>query len=135
MHPAVTCSCWVLAVAGASTDAIAHFLQVQTTVDSDADQAPRAEGAPGLAADELEVTMSLTDSGMALISTVAPDIQWQSGSANVDVRCAPGALDIAACCHRQSTSSPLCLPQVDRRVLSLLLSDAIPGWDSSLQGS
>ena len=54
------------------------------------------EGEPQLAPDEMEVTVSLKDNGMALLSTAAPDFEWQAGSAAVDLR---WAVLPAGCMH------------------------------------
>ena len=56
-----------------------------------------AEGEPQLAPDEMEVTVSLKDNGMALLSTAAPDFEWQAGSAAVDLR---WTVLSAGCKHR-----------------------------------
>lgn len=67
------------------------------TAGAGAQQEPvLAEGEPQLAPDEMEVTVSLKDNGMALLSTAAPDFEWQAGSAAVDLRWA--ALS-AGCMH------------------------------------
>ena len=71
----------VLALLQVSQAAAAH------TAGAGAHQEPiPAEEEPQLAPDEMEVNVSLKDNGMALLSTAAPDFEWQAGSAAVDLR-------------------------------------------------
>ena len=39
-----------------------------------------------LPADVMEVTASVRDQGMTLISAVAPEFRWQAGNASIDFR-------------------------------------------------
>ena len=44
--------------------------------------------APALGPQDVEAELYVKDAGMMLVSTVAPDFTWQSGNADIAIRCA-----------------------------------------------
>lgn len=57
-------------------------------VDSSIAEVDEAEGGSTLALgpDDIEAELHVKDAGMMLVSTVAPDIDWYSGNADVSMR-------------------------------------------------
>ena len=48
--------------------------------------------APPLGLQDVEAELYVKDAGMMLVSTVAPDFTWQSGNADIAIRCSHVAL-------------------------------------------
>ena len=68
----------VLETAEAAAEAVAD-----TTGDDETDLIP----AQMLGPQDVEMHLHVKDAGMMLASTVAPDVAWQSGNADISFRC------------------------------------------------
>ena len=52
------------------------------------EDAPVPAPAPALGPLEVEAELYVKDAGMMLVTTVAPDFTWQSGNADIAIKCA-----------------------------------------------
>lgn len=52
------------------------------------EEAPVPAPAPALGPQEVQAELYVKDAGMMLVSTVAPDFTWQSGNADIAIKCA-----------------------------------------------
>ena len=59
----------------------------EAAVEGSDEDAPVPAPAPTLGPQEVEAELYVKDAGMMLVSTVAPDFTWQSGNADIAIRC------------------------------------------------
>ena len=70
-------------------DSIMEIVEVDEAAGQGSDEDALVPApAPALGPQDVEAELYVKDAGMMLVSTVAPDFTWQSGNADIAIRCA-----------------------------------------------